>query len=161
MSSASGASGAASSVGAGREPTSRELIAGLVHRYADAVVRKDQAQWASTWAEDAAWHLGAGRSVQGRDSIVELWVKAMGGFAAVVQTVNNGETHVEGDSATGRWYIHEHFCRANGVPGILLAYYDDTYVKVDGHWLFASRALVPQYQGPPDLSAPFLNRIDQ
>ena len=141
--------------------TPSESIAGLVHRYADAVVRRDQNQWASTWAETAKWHLGPGRSVEGRKAIVELWAQAMGGFAAVVQMVNNGEVHVEGDTATGRWYINEHFCRSNGVVGILLAYYDDTYVKVDGHWFFASRALVPQYQGPPDLSAPFLNRVDQ
>jgi ketosteroid isomerase-like protein len=141
-------------------PTPRESIAGLVHRYADAVVRRDQTQWASTWAPNAKWHLGPGRSVEGREAIVELWVKAMGGFAAVVQVVNNGEVHVDGDVATGRWYINEHFSRRDGVTGMLLAYYDDTYVNVDGHWLFASRSLVAQYQGPPDLSAPFLNRID-
>jgi ketosteroid isomerase-like protein len=141
-------------------PTPRESITGLVHRYADAVVRRDQNQWAGTWAPDAKWHLGPGRSVEGRDAIVALWAKAMGGFAAVVQMVNNGEVHVDGETASGRWYINEHFCRANGVPGILLAYYDDTYVKIEGQWLFASRALVPQYQGPPDLSSPFLNRLE-
>ena len=141
-------------------PTAHDSIRALIHRYADAVVRRDQDQWGSCWAADAKWHLGPGRSVDGREAIVGLWVKAMSGFAAVVQMVNNSEIHVTGDTATGRCYIHEHFCRANGVVGILLAYYDDTYVKVDGEWRFASRELVPQYQGPPDLSAPFLNRID-
>lgn len=141
-------------------PTSRESIAGLVHRYADAVVHRDQTQWASTWAPNATWHLGPGRSVEGREAIVDLWVKAMGGFAAVVQMVNSGEVHVDGDEASGRWYINEHFCRRDGVKGLLLAYYDDSYVNIDGQWLFASRSLVAQYQGPPDLSAPFLNRID-
>ena len=143
------------------EPTPREAIAGLVHRYADAVVRRDPAQWSACWAEDATWHLGPGRSVAGREAIAELWVKAMGGFAAVVQVVNNGAVRVDGDAAAGRWYINEHFSRANGAAGMLLAYYDDTYTRVAGEWLFASRALVVQYQGPPDLSAPFLNRIDQ
>jgi ketosteroid isomerase-like protein len=141
-------------------PTPREAISALVHRYADAVVRRDQAQWASTWAENAEWQLAPGRSVEGRGAIVGLWVKAMGGFAAVVQTVTNGAVDVDGDAASGRWYVNEHFCRADGVAGILLAYYDDTYVRVDGQWLFASRALVPQYQGPADLSAPFLNRVE-
>jgi uncharacterized protein (TIGR02246 family) len=141
--------------------TPRESIAALVHRYADAVVRRDKTQWAATWALDATWHLGQGRSVVGRDAIVELWVKAMGGFAAVVQMVNNGEVQVDGDTAAGRWYINEHFSRADGVAGLLLAYYDDTYVRVEGHWLFASRSLVMQYQGPPDLSAPFLNRLER
>ena len=83
----------------------------------------------------------------------------MGQFAAVVQTVNNGAVDIDGTTATGRWHINEHFRRMNGDVGLLLAYYDDTYVLVDHSWLFASRTLVVQYQGPPDLSAPFLNDV--
>ncbi len=145
------------------QPTPREAIAALVHRYSDAVVNRDAAQWGSCWAQDARWHLGPGRSVEGRPAIVDLWVKAMGGMAAVVQMVNNGAVHFDGDgdSATGRWYINEHYVRTNGATGLLLAHYDDTYVVEDGEWLFASRTLVPHYQGAPDLSAPFLNRVDQ
>lgn len=139
-------------------PTDREAIAELVHRYADAVVARDADQWASTWAEDAKWYLGPERSVEGRPAIADLWLKAMGGMAAVVQMVNSGEVRFNDDgTASGRWYINEHFQRANGVVGILLAHYDDTYVKVGGAWLFSSRQLAVHYQGAPDLSAPFLN----
>ena len=63
-------------------PTTREAIAALVHRYADAVVRRDKVEWASCWAEDAQWHLSPGRSVEGRAAIADLWTKAMGQFAA-------------------------------------------------------------------------------
>ena len=45
----------------------------------------------------------------------------------------------------------------DGSTGILLAYYDDLYTRVDGEWLLASRELVIQYGGPQDLSAPFQN----
>jgi hypothetical protein len=38
---------------------------------------------------------------------------------------------------------------------MMLSYYDDTYVRVDRRWRFASRALVSLYNGPTDLSAPF------
>jgi hypothetical protein len=138
---------------------SRAEIAELVYRYADAVVRRDGDAWGSCWAEDAQWALGGGRDVSGRDAIVELWHQAMGGFDAVVQNVYGGEVHLDGDRGEGRWYIGEHFRRANGDPGILLANYDDTYVRVDGQWLFASRRLNVQYQGPPDLSATFLNAV--
>lgn len=136
---------------------SRDAIAELVHRYADAVVHFDGDKWGACWAPDATWVLGPGREVEGREAIVGLWHKAMGTFAAVVQNVVNGEVRLDGDRGEGRWYIMEHFRRASGEPGILLAYYEDTYVRVDGQWLFASRQLRPQYQGPPDLSAPFLN----
>ena len=138
---------------------SRDAIAELVHRYSDAVVYRDVDLWASTWAEDAVWKLGPGREVTGRKAIVELWLSAIGRFDAVVQNTVNGTVSLDGatGTGTGRWYIVEHFRRASGEAGILLAHYDDTYVCVDGTWLFASRELHQQYQGPPDLSAPFLN----
>jgi hypothetical protein len=138
---------------------SRAAIEDLVHRYADAVVRRDETQWASTWAADAVWELGQGRRVEGRENIVALWNSAMNGFAAVVQNVVNGTASLDADSGSGsgRWYIIEHWQRADDSRGILLAYYDDAYVRVDDQWLFASRQLTIQYRGPADLSAPFLN----
>ncbi len=138
---------------------SHHHIAALVHRYADAVVHRDAEQWASTWAADATWELGRGRRVEGRDAILALWNTAMDGFRAVVQTVANGTTELDevAGAGTGRWYVHEHWQRADDSRGILLAHYDDRYVRIDGQWLFASRELTVHYGGPPDLSAPFLN----
>jgi ketosteroid isomerase-like protein len=137
--------------------TDREQLAELVHRYADAVVHRNGEQWGSTWSENATWVLGPGREVTGRPAILELWYSAMARFDAVVQNVVNGEVSVDGDTATGRWYIMEHFRKSSGESGILLAFYDDTYVRGAGGWQFASRQLSAQYQGPPDLSATFLN----
>ena len=138
---------------------STQPINDLVHSYADAVVHRNAAQWSSTWANDAVWELGKGRRVEGRDNILALWNSAMDGFAAVVQNVVNGNSTLDVGAGTGsgRWYIIEHWQRADDSRGILLAYYDDTYVCVDDRWLFASRCLVIQYSGPPDLSASFQN----
>ena len=44
----------------------------------------------------------------GKDAIVELWVNAMAGFPFVAQLIQNGTTEINGDTATGRWYIVEH-----------------------------------------------------
>lgn len=138
---------------------SRFAITDLTHRYADAVVRRDAEQWSSTWAPDAVWELGKGRRVEGRQAIVELWNSAMDGFHAVVQNVVNSTATLDDDAGTGsgRCYIMENYVRADDARGILLAYYDDLYTEVDGAWLFASRELIIQYGGPPDLSAPFQN----
>ena len=38
----------------------------------------------------------------------------MGGFPFVVQTINNGTVEVDGDSASGRWYLSERLEFANG-----------------------------------------------
>ena len=140
----------------------RDPIAHLQHQYADAVVHYDGDQWAATWAPDGVWELGRGRPVEGRDAILQFWHQAMSGFVAVSQNVLNGSYELDEDAGTGsgRWYIIEHFHRKGddgGTKGRLLAYYDDTYVRIDGVWLFASRQLVPQYSGPVDMSADFLN----
>lgn len=147
-------------------PTSTDdfvAIQRLVHRYADAVVHRDAAQWGRCWAEDATWDLGRGRLVEGRDAIVALWLSAMKGMAAVVQTVQNGDAWNVGDvagRAAGRWYVSERFARADGNRGILLAHYDDEYVRGDEGWQFASRMLQPHYMGGPDLAAEFANTAD-
>jgi uncharacterized protein (TIGR02246 family) len=138
---------------------SRDAITDLVHRYADAVVHRDPDQWSSTWAPDAVWELGKGRRVEGREAILALWNSAMDGFKAVIQNVVNGTCELDDDAGTGsgRCYIMEHWARADDSRGILLAHYDDTYVRIDGEWLFASRELAIHYGGPADLSAPFQN----
>ncbi len=133
----------------------RDDISDLVHRYSDAVTRKDRAQWAATWAEDAWWDLGKGRFNRGRDNIVDFWQKAVDGLTIVVQLVHNGAVTIDGDTASGRWYMSEHLERTTGVKGMLLAWYDDTYVRVDGRWVFASRSMGSLYHGSPDLSGAF------
>lgn len=138
---------------------SRNSIDDLVHAYADAVVRRDPDQWISTWADDAVWELGKGRRVEGTEAILALWSSAMDGFRAVVQNVVNRTADLDEEAGTGsgRCYIIEHWCRADDSRGILLAYYDDGYVRGDAGWQFASRELVVQYSGAPDLSGNFLN----
>lgn len=132
----------------------------LMNRYADAVVHRNGVQWASCWADDAVWDLGGGREVEGKEAIVKLWYAAMGGMSAVVQTVHNGDAWYVGDGqdrAVGRWAISERFLTANGVRALLLAEYQDEFVKSGEGWLFSRRLLRPHYQGPADLSGDFRN----
>ena len=138
-------------------------IAMLVHKYADAVVHRNGEQWSSTWHEDAEWDLGGGRLVEGLDAIKNLWYGAMKGFEATVQTVLNGGVDVDssGDTATGRWYIQEQVVRSNGDRGILLAHYDDQYIKTTEGWKFSRRFLQPHYSGPHDLSSEFQCSADR
>jgi ketosteroid isomerase-like protein len=133
-------------------------IAGLVHRYADAVCRRDADQWASCWAEDGVWVLDAERRIHGRGAIVEQWATEMAKYRAVIQLVANGDSSADGDKATGRWYIHEYNRRSDGSSAILVAYYDDGYRRTSGDWLFTRRQLTRLYQGPPDLAGDFVSR---
>ena len=132
----------------------------LVNRYADAVVRRDEVQWGDCWVDDATWDLGRGRSAAGKPAIVEMWLAAMATLKSVVHVVHNGDAwsdDIESGCATGRWFIAEHYQRVTGDVGIVLAHYDDSYVRTRAGWLFSNRVLRVQYQGPPDLSGEFQN----
>jgi hypothetical protein len=132
-------------------------ISDLVHRYCDAVARKDREQWSATWAQDAHWDLGGGRITDGREAIVGLWVTALDRFAVVLQLAHSGqaETNNETGAGSGRWYFTENMQLMNGDRAIMVGYYDDTYTKASGEWLFASRKLEVLYRGSPDLSGTF------
>jgi hypothetical protein len=135
--------------------TAREDIADLVDRYADGVTRRDVAQWSSCWADDASWAISPTRVATGRDAIVAMLEQAFAILDGVVQNVLHGTVSIDGAAGRGRWYLIEHMRRVSGETTLLLARYEDTYVERDGCWLFSSRALVPSYQGPPDLSGAF------
>jgi hypothetical protein len=136
-------------------PIDRDDLLDLVHRYSDAVTRKDRGAWSACWSEDATWDLGKGRLSRGKRDIVDFWQTSVDQLVVVVQLVHNGSLVVDDAQASGRWYISEHLQRSNGVRGLLLAWYDDTYVRVGDQWLFASRSLAPLYHGPPDLAGDF------
>jgi hypothetical protein len=59
-------------------------------------------------------------AVTGKDAIVELWVNAMAGFPFVAQLIQNGTTEINGDTATGRWYIVEHIQTTEKTPMVIL-----------------------------------------
>ena len=126
-------------------------IRNLVARYADAVAAKDRETWAATWAPDGEWNL-MGRAAEGRESIVELWLKLIEGFSLVMQVATNGVIDVAGDRATGRWTVNEYGWTTAGGGVVTLGLYRDTYARVDGAWLFARRRFDLLYSGPPDLS---------
>ncbi len=114
-------------------------IRGLIEAYADAVFRFDADAWAETWAEDAVWDL-MGTRVEGRAAIVALWRQAMSAFDAVAFTAMPGALTITGDRAQGRSYTTETLKpKAGGLRRVNGAY-EDSFVKRDGRWLFASRA---------------------
>jgi hypothetical protein len=126
-------------------------IRDLVARYIDAVNRYHSDDWAATWSESATWNL-MGMEVSGRDAIVELWTTAMAGFEFAIMMLNSGTVSVDGESASGRWYLTEHLKPVEGDTNITLGVYDDEYRREDGAWLFSRRSYQIIYQGPPDLS---------
>ena len=125
----------------------RELVA----RYADAVNRRDVEAWTATWSRDGVWHL-FGRDVEGRDAVVAMWQGAMGMFDFVLQLIHSGTVDVQGDAATGRWYLSEVAHTTKGERLLTVGVYHDRMTREADGWCFAHRRFDVLYQGPPDLS---------
>ena len=137
----------------GTNPLEDELaIRDLVARYADAVTRRDEKDWAATWARDGFWRV-MGREASGRDDVVALWNELMRGIPFVVQIPATGTLRVDGDRATGRWTVTEHGKLASGAAILTIGLYDDGYRRERGGWCFERRHFRALYAGPPDLSA--------
>ncbi|MGH0032444.1 MAG: nuclear transport factor 2 family protein [Myxococcota bacterium] len=128
-------------------------IRALIERYADAVNRRDDADWAALWTGDGVWEV-FGTAIEGRDAVVAAWSGAMQTFSFVFHVVHSAVIDVAGEGARGRWTVSEQLVDAAGKPGILLALYHDEYRREAGVWKIARRRLEPLYQGPPDLSGP-------
>ena len=121
--------------------TSAELeIRTLVARYADAVNRYDAELWSATWSVDGVWQLGDS-SVAGRDSVVDFWRNAMGSFEFALQLVYQGTIDINGNQASGRWYLTETLrSKESEHDRFTIGVYLDDYVKENGAWAFAKRS---------------------
>ena len=126
----------------------------LVARYIDAVNRYHADDWAATWAEDATWNL-LGMEVEGKATILETWKGAMSGFEFALMMLNSGTLSVDGQRASGRWYLTEHLKTTEGEASMVLGVYDDEYSRESGSWLFTRRRYNILYRGPADLSGDY------
>lgn len=126
----------------------------LMARYADAVNRRDEVSWAATWAEDGTWNL-LGNPISGRANILVLWQKMMAGFEFAIMLPSSGLFSIDGDHATGHWYLQEYTRDPDGNASTVFSRYDDSYVKSQGQWLYHSRSYSFIYQGAPDLSGSY------
>lgn len=126
----------------------------LMGKYTDAVNRYDPNTWISTWAEDSTWNL-MGTPVEGKDSILGLWQQMMSGFEFALMLPSSCLFDVDGDSATGHWYLHEYTRDKEGNATTVLSRYLDSYVKIDGQWYFKTREYSFIYNGDANLSGTY------
>ncbi|MEO7688557.1 MAG: nuclear transport factor 2 family protein [Sphingomonas sp.] len=120
----------------------RLAIRDLLDAYADAVTQRDAAAWAATWAGDSEWTLldfPEIGTIKGRDAIVAMWTEAMKGFPGLAFQAWPGSIEVEGERAVVRSYTSEVYDQA-GMTKRDRGVYVDSCVRVDGRWLFESRA---------------------
>ena len=90
---------------------------------------------------------------EGREGIREFFKNASQLVAFAVHGVSNPLIEIDGDRATGRWYLHQPMAlRPNDDCFWFVAQYEDEYVRTAEGWKFQNvhvkaRAFTPYDQG--------------
>ena len=107
---------------------------------------------ASLFTADAVWDGGEilGRSA-GREAIRQFFQGSSQRLPFAIHHVTNPIIDVQGDTATGQWYLFQPCTRADSNQAVwLAARYNETYVRVDGTWKFQRMQIVPAFYTPFD-----------
>jgi hypothetical protein len=104
---------------------------------------------AALFTKDALWESpGLGR-FEGREAIRTFFRGASGIFSFAIHYSLNGHIEVDRDTASARWYLFMPCTVAAGNQAIWHAAIDhETYVRVDGIWMFSHKRSEPLMHSP-------------
>ena len=104
---------------------------------------------ASLFVEDAIWDGGIRGKAEGRDGIRNFFVNASKRLPFAIHMVMNPIIEVNGDAATGIWYLFQACTYADGDRAVWgSARYDEEYVRVNGVWMFKHLKLTSHFWTP-------------
>ena len=107
---------------------------------------------AALFAEDAIWDGSILGYAEGREGIREFFGAASNLVPFAVHQVSNPLIEINGDTATGQWFLWQPMVLCEQALW-LSAIYEDSYVRIDGQWLYQHlklniRMLTPFEEGP-------------
>jgi hypothetical protein len=92
---------------------------------------------ASVFAEDGIWESGDFGVAQGHEKIRELFSGFKRLFSFSQHNITNPLIEINGDKATGVWYIMGPWTETEGDKEIWMsARYDDDYLKINNEWKY-------------------------
>lgn len=112
-----------------------EEIKQLKYRYLRALDLKRWDEFAAVFVSSATGDYGAGLAFSNRDDLVRFMRDSLGPEMVTLHQCHHPEIVVEGDRATGVWYLEdkvlmpEHRMVLEGA-----AFYEDRYVRTDDGW---------------------------
>lgn len=120
----------------------RLAIRELYGMYGDGSATQSTEDWLACWADDGEWTTHV-FSCKGKDQIRAQWDALWANFDKVAFLGDIGAIEVNGDTAIGRSVAREIVALKGGGVYKLVGRYDDTFVRRNGRWLFASRRYQP------------------
>jgi ketosteroid isomerase-like protein len=108
---------------------------------------------ASLFTDDGVWDGGLFGVAEGREGIRGFFKETANTVKFAIHHVTNPLIQVDGDTATGHWYLWQPMVMRDGDQALwLAARYNENYVREDGTWKFKRlelgiRMLSPYEQG--------------
>ena len=120
-----------------------EAIKQLKYRYCAACdADYDSERLTALFTKDAVWEGGAFGLYRGREAIRDFFAGAAKLIPFAVHYVTNPILEIDGERATGEWFLWEPIVFATGNRAMwLAATYRDRYRRERGKWLFERVAL--------------------
>lgn len=125
----------------------REEIKELRASYCYCLDRQDWEQFTTLFTDDVVLDFGAriGRK-KGQEGIEELTEFFDDLYETSSLMVTNPKIAIDGDTATGHWYVDGRESFESGKTGLTQGEYRDVYRRVDGDWTIAEMDFQLQYQ---------------
>ena len=124
----------------------------VVDTFCDGVNSRDSALWGSVWDDEGATFCLSGTERAGKAAIVAGFVDGIAAYDLLVQVAPNGRVEIDGDTATGRWYILEIGRLRNGSSSQQVALCHDLYRRTADGWRLRRREVERIYRGDAALA---------
>jgi uncharacterized protein (TIGR02246 family) len=130
-------------------------------RYIDAIWRKDFESFGDCFTTDCEWLLSSGAVLRGRDATVAGIKANLARFKGMLVTLRTPMVAIEKDgSLSSRVYLTEQAAFLDGKAYGAIGTYYERIVNQGGHWRVKWRLSQAHYNGPLDLSGPFVDNAD-
>nr|WP_245332822.1 nuclear transport factor 2 family protein [Halarchaeum solikamskense] len=125
----------------GVSPSDIRAIERVKRQYAYRIDDREYDAVVDCFTADARFDTPEGERFEGRGELREFAAGIEEAFDETAHVLTNPVIDVEGDAATGRWYLTLHYA-VDGETGTEQAAYRDEYRRVDGEWLIAHTEVV-------------------
>jgi ketosteroid isomerase-like protein len=127
-----------------------EAIKKLKARYCAGADERDEDKFVGCFTEDAVWDGGNFGHYEGKAAIREFFGTIPQVLSFAIHYVMNPRIEVNGDQASGYWYLLEPCTMLEGGEQAVwgVAKYEEEYVRVDGEWKIRNLILAPECWTP-------------
>ena len=119
----------------------------LVDTFCDGLNSRDSELWGTVWADDGASFCLGGDDIVGKENVIAGFANGITAFEFLVQVAPNGRIDLDGDTASGRWYILELGKLRDGSSSQTVALCHDQYVRTSDGWRLQRRSVERIYKG--------------